>query len=202
MTIVLSFYSLKTAQVNGVRWHQCTYCTKEFKKPSDLVRHSRIHTHEKPYKCNQCFRSFAVKSTLTAHLKTHTGVKEYKCDWCSKMFSTLGSLRVHSRLHTGMLILVYFVYACPIPSVCQSLHTCMHAYIDVCVYSLMAFHSIPKKAINDYCSCKMQHCICMRLLYQQSALSTFIYVTEFLLAVPSHVTEHWIIVSLAINCMT
>ena len=88
-------------QVNGVRWHQCTYCSKEFKKPSDLVRHIRIHTHEKPYKCTQCFRAFAVKSTLTAHIKTHTGVKDYKCDSCDKLFSTQGSLKVHLRMHTG-----------------------------------------------------------------------------------------------------
>ncbi|GFN95295.1 Zinc finger protein 236, partial [Plakobranchus ocellatus] len=88
-------------KVNGIRWHQCTYCTKEFKKPSDLVRHIRIHTHEKPYKCNQCFSAFAVKSTLTAHVKTHTGVKEFRCHVCNKMFSTQGSLKVHLRLHTG-----------------------------------------------------------------------------------------------------
>ncbi|XP_071174642.1 zinc finger protein 236-like isoform X2 [Mytilus edulis] len=88
-------------KVNGVRWHQCTYCAKEFKKPSDLVRHIRIHTHEKPYKCTQCFRSFAVKSTLTAHIKTHSGIKDYKCDLCTKMFSTQGSLKVHLRMHTG-----------------------------------------------------------------------------------------------------
>ncbi|GFR59781.1 zinc finger protein 236 [Elysia marginata] len=88
-------------KVNGIRWHQCTYCTKEFKKPSDLVRHIRIHTHEKPYKCNQCFSAFAVKSTLTAHVKTHTGVKEFRCEVCNKMFSTQGSLKVHLRLHTG-----------------------------------------------------------------------------------------------------
>uniref|UniRef100_A0A2C9KBF8 C2H2-type domain-containing protein n=1 Tax=Biomphalaria glabrata TaxID=6526 RepID=A0A2C9KBF8_BIOGL len=90
-------------KVNGIRWHQCTYCSKEFKKPSDLVRHIRIHTHEKPYKCTQCFRAFAVKSTLTAHIKTHTGVKEFRCEVCSKMFSTQGSLKVHLRLHTGWL---------------------------------------------------------------------------------------------------
>ncbi|XP_061162375.1 zinc finger protein 236-like [Saccostrea echinata] len=88
-------------KVNGVRWHQCTYCSKEFKKPSDLVRHIRIHTHEKPYKCTQCFRAFAVKSTLTAHIKTHTGVKDYRCTTCDKMFSTQGSLKVHLRMHTG-----------------------------------------------------------------------------------------------------
>ncbi|RUS91968.1 hypothetical protein EGW08_000181 [Elysia chlorotica] len=90
-----------TMAVNGIRWHQCTYCSKEFKKPSDLVRHIRIHTHEKPYKCHQCFSAFAVKSTLTAHVKTHTGVKEFRCEVCSKMFSTQGSLKVHLRLHTG-----------------------------------------------------------------------------------------------------
>ena len=92
-------------QVNGVRWHQCMYCAKEFKKPSDLVRHIRIHTHEKPYKCSQCFRAFAVKSTLTAHFKTHTGIKDFKCHVCDKLFSTHGSLKVHLRLHTGLILI-------------------------------------------------------------------------------------------------
>ncbi|KAG7253354.1 hypothetical protein CRUP_026625, partial [Coryphaenoides rupestris] len=77
---------------NGVRWHGCPYCSKEFKKPSDLVRHIRIHTHEKPFKCKQCFRAFAVKSTLTAHMKTHTGVKAFECPYCRKCFSTSGSM--------------------------------------------------------------------------------------------------------------
>ncbi|XP_069885029.1 zinc finger protein 236 isoform X1 [Dipodomys merriami] len=93
---------------NGVRWHVCPYCTKEFRKPSDLVRHIRIHTHEKPFKCPQCFRAFAVKSTLTAHIKTHTGIKAFKCQHCMKSFSTSGSLKVHIRLHTGVR-----PFACP-----------------------------------------------------------------------------------------
>ncbi|XP_036740058.2 zinc finger protein 236 isoform X1 [Manis pentadactyla] len=93
---------------NGVRWHVCPYCTKGFRKPSDLVRHIRIHTHEKPFKCPQCFRAFAVKSTLTAHIKTHTGIKAFKCQYCMKSFSTSGSLKVHIRLHTGVR-----PFACP-----------------------------------------------------------------------------------------
>uniref|UniRef100_A0A8C8REQ8 Zinc finger protein 236 n=1 Tax=Pelusios castaneus TaxID=367368 RepID=A0A8C8REQ8_9SAUR len=93
---------------NGIRWHVCPYCSKEFKKPSDLVRHIRIHTHEKPFKCPQCFRAFAVKSTLTAHIKTHTGIKAFKCQYCMKCFSTSGSLKVHIRLHTGVR-----PFACP-----------------------------------------------------------------------------------------
>ncbi|XP_067838040.1 zinc finger protein 236-like isoform X2 [Heptranchias perlo] len=97
----MMLYPGSVRRVNGIRWHMCTYCTKEFKKPSDLVRHIRIHTHEKPYKCTQCFRAFAVKSTLTAHMKTHTGIKEFRCPMCAKMFSTQGSLKVHLRLHTG-----------------------------------------------------------------------------------------------------
>jgi len=91
-------------QVNGIKWHQCVYCSKEFKKPSDLIRHIRIHTHEKPYKCNHCFQSFAVKSTLTSHERTHLGVKQFQCDVCSKHFSTQGSLKVHARLHSGEVI--------------------------------------------------------------------------------------------------
>ncbi|KAK8394013.1 hypothetical protein O3P69_006305 [Scylla paramamosain] len=89
--------------VRDVKWHICTFkgCTKEFKKPSDLVRHMRVHTNDKPFKCNKCFRNFAVKSTLVAHTKVHQAVKEHTCKHCNKKFTTSTSLRVHSRLHTG-----------------------------------------------------------------------------------------------------
>lgn len=99
--MLVLFISGSVREENGIRWHVCPYCSKEFKKPSDLVRHIRIHTHEKPFKCPQCFRAFAVKSTLTAHIKTHTGIKAFKCQYCMKCFSTSGSLKVHIRLHTG-----------------------------------------------------------------------------------------------------
>lgn len=79
----------------------CNYCPKSFKKPSDLVRHIRIHTGERPYKCDDCGKSFTVKSTLNSHVKTHAGQKLFSCHMCNTSFSTKGSLKVHMRLHTG-----------------------------------------------------------------------------------------------------
>ncbi|UYV60384.1 ZNF236 [Cordylochernes scorpioides] len=90
-----------TRKVGKIKWHQCIYCSKEFKKPSDLVRHIRTHTHEKPYKCDQCYSSFAVKSTLTSHLRTHQGLRDFECSVCQKKFSTQGSREVHMRIHTN-----------------------------------------------------------------------------------------------------
>lgn len=45
-------YVVKQRTVGDIRWYICSYCAKEFKKPSDLIRHIRIHTQERPYKVN------------------------------------------------------------------------------------------------------------------------------------------------------
>ncbi|XP_076167161.1 uncharacterized protein LOC143146603 isoform X2 [Ptiloglossa arizonensis] len=94
------YLTIKQRCVGSVRWYACTFCHKEFKKPSDLIRHLRVHTQEKPFKCAHCYRSFALKSTMIAHERTHTGTKRYACGSCDKTFACHGSLVAHARLHT------------------------------------------------------------------------------------------------------
>ena len=49
--------------------YSCQDCEKSFKKPSDLERHIRTHTGERPFRCEVCGKSFSLKSTLGDHLK-------------------------------------------------------------------------------------------------------------------------------------
>uniref|UniRef100_A0A3Q1HL01 C2H2-type domain-containing protein n=1 Tax=Anabas testudineus TaxID=64144 RepID=A0A3Q1HL01_ANATE len=86
----------KTHEEQPEKPHSCVDCGMCFFKASELRRHYRSHTGEKPFRCTVCER-FYSRQDLNIHGLTHSGEKPHLCPVCGKGFSQLGNMKEHEQ---------------------------------------------------------------------------------------------------------
>nr|XP_008119193.1 PREDICTED: zinc finger protein 502-like [Anolis carolinensis] len=79
--------------------YKCSDCGKVYRRNTDLGRHQRTHTGERPYPCLDCGKSFSRSSILIEHQRIHTGEKPYICSHCGQGFSQSSNRKQHEKIH-------------------------------------------------------------------------------------------------------
>ncbi|XP_063609186.1 zinc finger protein 782-like, partial [Penaeus indicus] len=68
--------------VSGGKIHQCPSCPYSTNITTNLKKHIRTHTGERPFPCPYCPFRAIQEENLKVHIRTHTGEKPYACPHC------------------------------------------------------------------------------------------------------------------------
>jgi hypothetical protein len=85
----------------GEKPFACSSCDYRTGDQSVIALHERIHTGEKPFQCSVCeYRSYK-KSCVQKHEQTHVEEKPYQCQFCEHRARFKSDMDKHERIHTG-----------------------------------------------------------------------------------------------------
>jgi hypothetical protein len=73
----------------------CSVCLKEHKWRSDLLKHMRTHSGNKPCPCRICGRAFSDPSVRCRHERAHSGLKCCTCYLCGRGFTRKWNMERH-----------------------------------------------------------------------------------------------------------
>ncbi|XP_055312484.1 zinc finger protein 572-like [Sitodiplosis mosellana] len=81
---------------------RCAKCNKGFEQESAKIDHELL-CNPCRFECDVCGYRTINKSDLTKHMRTHTGEKPFMCTICFKSFTSNANLQTHSMTHKDEL---------------------------------------------------------------------------------------------------